>query len=128
SGLTPRKIVTRKSIENAIAAVAASGGSTNAVLHLMAIAHEFDIPLSMDDFDRISEHTPFICDLSPGGKYAAKDYQEAGGSRLLAKRLLERGQLHDGPTVSGKSVHEEASAAVETPGQQVIYTWDKPLK
>ena len=128
SGLTPRKIVTRKSIENAIAAVAASGGSTNAVLHLMAIAHEFDIPLSMDDFDRISEHTPFICDLSPGGKYAAKDYQEAGGSRLLAKRLMERGQLHDQPTVSGKTLFEEANAAVETPGQPVIHTWEKPLK
>ncbi len=128
SGLTPRKIVTRKSIENAIAAVAASGGSTNAVLHLIAIAHEFDIPLSMDDFDRISEHTPFICDLSPGGKYAAKDYQDAGGSRLLAKRLMERGQLHDSPTVSGKTLYEEASAAVETPGQPVIHTWEQALK
>jgi dihydroxy-acid dehydratase len=128
SGLTPRKIVTRKSIENAIAAVAASGGSTNAVLHLIAIAHEFDIPLSMDDFDRISEHTPFICDLSPGGKYAAKDYQDAGGSRLLAKRLIERGQLHDQPTVSGKTLFEEASAAVETPGQPVIHTWEQALK
>ena len=128
SGLTPRKIVTRKSIENAIAAVAASGGSTNAVLHLIAIAHEFDIPLSMDDFDRISEHTPFICDLSPGGKYAAKDYQDAGGSRLLAKRLMERGQLHDQPTVSGKTLFEEANASVETPGQPVIHTWEKALK
>jgi dihydroxy-acid dehydratase len=82
----------------------------------------------MEDFDRISEHTPFICDLSPGGKYAAKDYQDAGGSRLLAQRLLQRNQLHDGPTVSGKSIHEEAALAVETPGQKVIYTWDKPLK
>jgi len=129
AGLTPRKIVTRQSIDNAIAAVAASGGSTNAVLHLIAIAHEFDIPLSMEDFDRISERTPFICDLSPGGKYAAKDYQDAGGSRLLAKRLLEKGLLKgDSITVSGKTIAEEAALAVETPGQPVIHTWDKALK
>jgi dihydroxy-acid dehydratase len=129
AGLTPRKIVTRQSIDNAIAAVAASGGSTNAVLHLIAIAHEFDIPLSMEDFDRISERTPFICDLSPGGKYAAKDYQDAGGSRLLAKRLLEKGLLKgDSITVSGKTLAEEAALAVETPGQPVIHTWDKALK
>ena len=129
AGLTPRKIVTRQSIDNAIAAVAASGGSTNAVLHLIAIAHEFDIPLSMEDFDRISERTPFICDLSPGGKYAAKDYQDAGGSRLLAKRLLEKGLLKgDSITVSGKTLSEEAALAVETPGQPVIHTWDKALK
>src|SRR3984885_6144531 len=127
-GSSPPKIVSRQSIDNAIAAVAASGGSTNAVLHLIAIANELNIPLSMEDFDRISEHTPFICDLSPGGKYAAKDYQDAGGSRLLAARLLERNQLHDGPTVSGRSLHEEAALAVETSGQPVIYTWDKPLK
>ena len=94
--------------------------STNAVLHLIAIAHEFDIPLSMDDFDRISEHTPFICDLSPGGKYAAKDYQDAGGSRLLAKRLMERGQLHDQPTVSGKTLFEEANAAVVGLGRRLL--------
>ena len=129
AGLTPRKIVTRESIDNAIAAVAASGGSTNAVLHLIAIAHEFDIPLSMEDFDRISERTPFICDLSPGGKYAAKDYQDAGGSRLLAKRLLEKGLLKgDSITVSGKTLSEEAALAVETPGQPVIHTWDNALK
>src|SRR6202044_1173160 len=95
--IKPRDILTREALENAIAAVAASGGSTNAVLHLIAIAHELDLPLSMEDFDKISEHTPFICDLSPGGKYAAKDYQEAGGSRLLAQRLKQRGQLHDIP-------------------------------
>ena len=84
--LRPSKILTRESIENAITAVCASGGSTNAVLHLLAIAHERNIPLSMEDFDRISEQTPFICDLSPGGKYVAKDYQDAGGSRVLAAR------------------------------------------
>jgi dihydroxy-acid dehydratase len=129
AGLTPCKIINRQSIDNAIAAVAASGGSTNAVLHLIAIASELDIPLTMEDFDRISEQTPFICDLSPGGKYAAKDYQDAGGSRLLAQRLLEKGLLKgDSITVSGKTLAEEAALAVETPGQPVIRTWDKALK
>jgi dihydroxy-acid dehydratase len=127
-GVTPSQILTRKSIENAIAAVCASGGSTNAVLHMIAIANELNIPLTMEDFDSISERTPFICDLSPGGKYVAKDYQDAGGSRVLAARLLERGQLHDTPTVSGKSIFEEAEAAVETAGQPVIRTWSNPLK
>jgi dihydroxy-acid dehydratase len=127
-GLKPSQIITRQAIENAIAAVCASGGSTNAVLHLIAIANELKIPLTMEDFDRISEQTPFICDLSPGGKYAAKDYQEAGGSRLLAARLQERGALHDGPTVSGRTMLEEAALAKETPGQPVIYPWSKPLK
>jgi dihydroxy-acid dehydratase len=128
SGLTPRKIMTRKSIDNAIAAVCASGGSTNAVLHLIAIASELDIPLTVDDFDTISEHTPFICDLQPGGKFVAKDYQDAGGSRVLAKRLLDKNQLHNTPTVSGKTLHEEAALAEETPGQQVIHSWSNPLK
>ena len=124
----PSHILTRKSLENAIAAVCASGGSTNAVLHLIAIAREMDIPLDMADFDRISEATPFICDLSPGGKYVAKDYQDAGGSRVLAQRLRERGALHDMPTVSGLTLYQEADKAVETPGQPVILHWDKPLK
>ena len=127
-GVKPSQILTRAALENAITAVAASGGSTNAVLHLIAIAHELNIPLSMEDFDRISERTPFICDLSPGGKYAAKDYQEAGGSRVLAKRLMERGQLQDGLTVTGKTLHEEAGLAEETPGQDVIREWSAPLK
>jgi dihydroxy-acid dehydratase len=127
--LRPSKILTRKSLENAITAVCASGGSTNAVLHLIAIANELNIPLSVDDFDKISEHVPFICDLSPGGKYVAKDYQDAGGSRLLAKRLLDAGLLHgDQITVTSKTLAEEASAAVETPDQPVIHTLDKPLK
>src|SRR5277367_523668 len=128
SGLTPRKILTRAALENAIAAVCASGGSTNAVLHLIAIARELDIPLDMHDFDEISERTPFICDLSPGGKYVAIDYQHAGGSRVLAQRLLERNQLRDIPTVSGKTIYEEAATAVETPNQQVIRPWSNPLK
>ena len=126
--LRPSKILTRESLENAITAVCASGGSTNAVLHLIAIAHELAIPLSMEDFDRISEQTPFICDLSPGGKYVAKDYQDAGGSRVLAARLVERGQLHDTLTVTGRTLHDEAKDAQETPGQPVIRTWKNPLK
>jgi dihydroxy-acid dehydratase len=127
--LRPSKILTRKALENAIVAVCASGGSTNAVLHLIAIARELSIPLEMDDFDRISERTPFICDLSPGGKYVAKDYQDAGGSRLLAKRLIDAGLLHSETiTVSGKTVGEEAAEAVETPGQPVIREMSNPLK
>jgi dihydroxy-acid dehydratase len=127
-GTKPSSILTRASLENAIAAVCASGGSTNAVLHLIAIARELGIPLAMKDFDDISERTPFICDLSPGGRYVAKDYQDAGGSRVLAKRLKERGQLQDGPTVSGKTMFEEAEEAAETPGQPVIREWANPLK
>ena len=127
--LRPSKIITRKALENAIAAVCASGGSTNAVLHLIAIAREMNIPLDIADFDHISERTPFICDLSPGGKYVAKDYQDAGGSRLLAQRLLAA-NLIDGaqPTVSGKTIAEEAATASETPNQPVIHTLANPLK
>jgi dihydroxy-acid dehydratase len=129
AGLKPSQILTRESIEDAIAAVCASGGSTNAVLHLIAIAKELDIPLTVDDFDIISEKVPFICDLQPGGKLVARDYQEAGGSRLLAQRLIEHGSLHGNtPTVSGKTLHEEATLAVETPNQQVIHPWSNPLK
>ncbi len=126
--LRPSKIITREALENAITAVCASGGSTNAVLHLIAIASEMGLKLTMDDFDRISEKTPLICDLTPGGKYVAKDYQDAGGSRVLAKRLLDRGQLHNTMTVTGKTLHEEAAAAVETPKQPVIRAWDQALK
>jgi len=129
SGLKPSQIITRESIEDAIAAVAASGGSTNAVLHLIAIANELDIPLTVDDFDAISEKTPFICDLQPGGKFVAKDYQDAGGSRVLVKRLLDKGLLHGKtPTVTGKTLRDEAAAAVETPGQPVIREWSNALK
>jgi dihydroxy-acid dehydratase len=125
----PSKILTRQALENAIVAVCASGGSTNAVLHLIAIANEMHIPLTMDDFDRISENTPFICDLSPGGKYVAKDYQDAGGSRVLAKRLLDAGLLKGNSiTVSGKTIAEEAAAAKETPNQPVIRELSNPLK
>jgi dihydroxy-acid dehydratase len=125
----PSQIITRKSIENTIASVAASGGSTNAVLHLLAIAREMGIPLSIDDFDIISKRTPFICDLTPSGKYVASDYQAAGGSRLLARRLIDAGHA-DGSmlTISGKTLAQEAALAQETPGQVVIHTFDKPIK
>ena len=129
AGLKPSQILTRASLEDAITAVCASGGSTNAVLHLIAIAHELNLPLSMADFDQISERTPFICDLQPGGVYVARDYQDAGGSRLLAARLAERGLLHgETPTVTGKTICQEAAAAAETPGQPVIRPWTNPLK
>jgi dihydroxy-acid dehydratase len=129
SGLKPSQIITRASLEDAISAVCASGGSTNAVLHLIAIAKELDIPLTVDDFDDLSEKTPFICDLQPGGKYVARDYQEAGGSRVLAKRLLDKQLLHGNtPTVTGKTLREEAAAASETKGQQIIREWSAPLK
>jgi dihydroxy-acid dehydratase len=125
----PSQIITRKSIENTIASVAASGGSTNAVLHLLAIAREMGIELSIDDFDVISKRTPFICDLTPAGKYVASDYQAAGGSRVLAKRLIDAGHA-DGSTltISGKTLAEEAALAKETPGQVVIHTFDDPIK
>jgi dihydroxy-acid dehydratase len=125
----PSDIITRKSIENAIASVAASGGSTNAVLHLLAIAHEMGIALSIDDFDAISKRTPFICDLTPAGKYVASDFQAAGGSRLLARRLIDAGHA-DGSTmtVSGKTLAQEAALAVETLGQMVIQSFEQPIK
>jgi len=125
----PSQIITRKSLENTIASVAASGGSTNAVLHLLAIARELGVDLSIDDFDRISTRTPYICSLTPAGKYVANDYQAAGGSRLLAKRMVDAG-FADGSalTISGKTLAEEAAAAKETPGQDVIHTFERPLK
>ncbi|MFP5211059.1 MAG: dihydroxy-acid dehydratase [Acidobacteriota bacterium] len=125
----PSQIITRRSIENTIASVAASGGSTNAVLHLLAIAREMGIKLSIDDFDIISKRTPYICDLTPAGKYVASDYQAAGGSRLLARRMIDAGYA-DGSaiTISGKTLAEEAALAQETPGQVVIHTFEKPIK
>jgi len=125
----PSQIITRKSLENTIASVAASGGSTNAVLHLIAIAREMNIPLTIDDFDEISKRTPYICSLTPAGKYVASDYQAAGGSRLLAQRMINAG-FADGATltISGKTLAEEAALARETPGQQVIGTFENPLK
>jgi dihydroxy-acid dehydratase len=125
----PSQIITRKSLENAIASVAASGGSTNAVLHLIAIAREIGVSLTVDDFDEISKRTPYICDLTPAGKYVASDYQAAGGSRLLAKRMIDAGYA-DGKalTISGRTLAEEAALAEETPGQVVIHRFEKPIK
>jgi dihydroxy-acid dehydratase len=127
--LRPAQIITKESLENSIALVAASGGSTNAVLHLMALAHEAGVELDLDDFDRIAWDTPLIVDLKPGGRFVATDLYEAGGVRLIAKRLLDAGMLHgDAPTVSGKTLAEEANEASEAPGQQVVRAMDDPLK
>jgi dihydroxy-acid dehydratase len=128
-GLRPSDIITREALENAIAAVACSGGSTNAVLHLLAVAHEIGVPLDIDDFDRISERTPLLCDLKPGGEYVAPDLYEAGGVPLVLKRLKQAGVLNEGAqTVTGRSVGEHADAATEQDGQRVVRPLDDPLK
>jgi dihydroxy-acid dehydratase len=128
-GLTPQRILTRESFENAIVAGAASGGSTNLVLHLLAIAREAGIPLDIDDFDRVSERTPIIADLKPGGRYTAVDLDRAGGTRFFGKRLLDAG-LIDGSqlTVTGKSLAEELEGAEEDEGQDVIAPVERPLR
>jgi dihydroxy-acid dehydratase len=127
--LTPSKIITKAAIENAIAGVAATGGSTNAVLHLLAIANEAKIPLSIDDFDRISSRVPIIADLKPGGRFVATDLYAAGGTALVAKRLLEAGLLRgDALTVTGSTLAEEAAKAKETPSQEVVRKLNAPLK
>jgi dihydroxy-acid dehydratase len=127
--LTPERILTRASFENAIAAGAASGGSTNLVLHLLAIAREAGIPLDIDDFDRVSERTPIIADLKPAGRYTAVDLDRAGGTRLFGKKLLDAG-LVDGAqsTVTGKSLAEEVADAEEDKGQDVISPVERPLR
>jgi dihydroxy-acid dehydratase len=127
--LRPSSIITKDSIENAIATVAMSGGSTNGVLHLLAVANEAGIELSIDDFDRISERTPLLGDLKPGGRFVAKDLYEAGGVGVLAKRLDEAGVLHrECITVTGRTIGEEADATQETPAQQVVRPLNDPLK
>lgn len=127
--LRPSKIITRKSIENAIAAVALTGGSTNAVLHLLALAYESGIKLSIEDFDKISAKTPLCGDLKPGGRFVSSDVYEAGGFRLIAQRLMEAKMLHkDCPTVTGRTIGEEAMSAEETRGQEVILPVSAPLK
>src|SRR5712692_2413919 len=127
--VTPSRIITKAAIENAIVGVAATGGSTNAVLHLLAIADEAKIPLSIDDFDRISSRVPIIADLKPGGRFVATDLYAAGGTALVAKRLLEAGLLRgDSITVTGRTLAEEAAAAKEAPAQQVVRKLDAPLK
>jgi dihydroxy-acid dehydratase len=127
--LRPSEIVTRASLENAIACVAATGGSTNAVLHLQAHAHEVGVDLAIDDFDRISSRTPLLADLKPSGRFVATDLYLAGGVRLIAKRLIEGG-MADGNalTVSGRTLAEEAADAQEAEGQQVVRSLDDPLK
>jgi dihydroxy-acid dehydratase len=128
-GLCPRDIITKEALENAIAAIATSGGSTNGVLHLLAIAREAGVELDIDDFDRISEATPLLCDLKPGGRYVANDLYAAGGVPLVAQRLLEAGLLHeDAITVTGRTVGDHAREAVETPGQQVVRPLSDPIK
>jgi len=128
-GVRPLDVLTRKAFENAIASVMATGGSTNSVLHLLAMAREAEVPLSIDDFDAISSRTPIIADLKPAGRYLAVDVHRAGGIQLIAKKLLEAG-LIDGSqmTPSGRSIAEEARLAVETPGQAVIRPASNPIK
>ena len=125
----PRQIVTRDALENAIASVALTGGSTNAVLHLLAIAREADVSLDLDDFDRINQQVPLLADLKPGGRFVATDLYQAGGIGLVAHRLRELGVLHGAAlTVTGRTVGDEAGAAQETPGQEVVRTLSDPIK
>ena len=125
----PRSILTREAFENAIAAVAASGGSTNAVLHLLAIAAEAGIELSIDDFDTIASRTPIVVDIVPGGRFVATDLFEAGGVGLVVRELVEADLIHaEARTVDGRTQREVAAGVKETPGQQVVVSWDEPLK
>ena len=128
-GLRPRDILTRDAFENAIASVAATGGSTNSVLHLLAIAREAGVPLEIDDFQTVSERTPLLADLKPSGRFVAADMHRAGGIRLLARRLVRGNYLHpDARTVTGQTISAEAETAIETPRQEVIAPLEKPLK
>jgi dihydroxy-acid dehydratase len=128
-GLRPRDIITKKALANAIAGVMATGGSTNAVLHLLAVAKEAGVKLTIDEFDQISRKTPLLADLKPWGNYTAPEMYEAGGMAVVAMRLLEAGLLHGGEkTVSGRTIGEEARAAREAPGQKVIRSLKEPLK
>jgi dihydroxy-acid dehydratase len=128
-GIRPRQLMTRDAFENAIASVAATGGSTNSVLHLLAMAREAEVELEIDDFQTVSERTPLLADLKPSGRFVAADMHRAGGVRLLARRLLKGKHLHpDTKTVTGLSLKEESASAVESPGQAVIAPLEKPLK
>jgi len=128
-GLRPRQIVTRAALDNAIAGVNATGGSTNAVLHLLALAREAAVPLTIDDFDPVGRRTPLWADLQPGGKYTAVDLGRAGGTAVVAKRLVDAGLVHgDAVTVTGRTFAEEAAQARETAGQDVVWPLDRPIK
>ena len=125
----PSSILDRRALENGIAAVAATGGSTNGVLHLLALAREAGIPLEIDDFSRIADRTPIVADMKPGGRFSASEMHDAGGVALVMRELLRRDLLHgDAPTVDGRTIGEIAAAAVETPGQRVVVPIDTPLK
>jgi dihydroxy-acid dehydratase len=126
--IRPSQIITAASLLNAIASVSATGGSTNAVLHLLAIARDMGVPLNIDEFDKIFAKTPVLVDLKPSGKFVAPDMYNAGGMRLVGKHLMDAGLLQDGITTSGRKLFEEISEAKETPGQQVIHTMAKPHK
>jgi dihydroxy-acid dehydratase len=128
--IRPSSIVTRASLENGIASVAATGGSTNGVLHLLAIAHEFGIPLDIDEFGDIADRTPIVADMQPGGRYTATDMYEAGGVALVMRELLKRpGLLHgDEMTVDGRSIAGVAADTLETPGQKVVVPLETPIK
>ncbi len=127
--LRPSRILTRRAFDNAIAAVAASGGSTNAVLHLLALARTVGVDLDIDDIDRISRRTPLLCDLKPGGRFAAVELHKAGGIAVLTKRLIEGGFVDgDALTVTGRSLGEESMAVAETSGQEVVVPLDRPLR
>ena len=126
--IRPKQIITGESLRNAIASVASSGGSTNAVLHLLAIASDAGVPLSLKDFDEISAKTPLLADLKPGGRFNAPDMFRAGGMRLLGQRLLENGHLHDGITASGRKLFDEIREASETAGQEVVRPLLNPIK
>ena len=128
-GLTPAQVITREGLENAIAAGAMSGGSTNLVLHLLAVAHEAGVELDIEDFDRIAWNTPLLCDLKPGGRYVATDLYRAGGVPVVVSRLREAGLLHEGQlTVTGQTIGEVADTAEETEGQDVVRPLSEPLK
>jgi dihydroxy-acid dehydratase len=125
----PSQVITRDAIENAITAIAATGGSTNGVLHLLAIAYELGIDLTIDEFDRIAARTPIVADIKPGGRFVATDLHAAGGVALVARELLKAGLVHgDAPNVDGRSLAEVATAVVETPGQRVVVPIETPLK
>jgi dihydroxy-acid dehydratase len=128
-GQLPSDVITKPALENAIAAVATSGGSTNGVLHLLAVAREMGVPLGIDEFEAISERTPLLCDLQPGGQYVATELYEAGGVPLVLARLKQAGILNaDAPTVTGRTIGEHADEAVETDGQPVVRPLSDPIK